>query len=229
MLRRLLYPFARKIVFVSQGAADAYNWIRSVKKAVILNAVENVPQELFGKDRRHEIVAVGRLVELKGYDLLIDAFAKISSRHLDWRLVIYGEGPFRPGLEKKIRLLGLKDKVSLPGPTRNVQAVLAEAGMFVLSSRYEGMPNALLEAMSVGAPCVSFDCPFGPNEVITHDQNGLLIPLGDVDRLADAMAYMIENPQERKRLGDNAQFINQRLSLEKITAQWQAVIDECLP
>lgn len=225
LLRRALYPFARKIVFVSQGAADAYDWIKNDKKHVIYNPVEPVePAPAPARDRKKEIIALGRLIDLKGYDLLIKAFAKIAAQYPDWNLKIYGEGESRQKLESLIRTEGLDDRVELPGTTQNVPDVMSLAGIFVLSSYYEGMPNALMEAMSHGVACISFDCPFGPSELITHGKNGLLVDVGDIDGLSQNLSELISNPEKRQALGRAAEKINADLSLEKITAEWDCLI-----
>lgn len=223
ILRRLLYPLAQKIVFVSHGAANAYNWISKDKKAVIYNPVE--PVETFKDgERTQEIVALGRLVKLKGYDLLIEAFSSLAAKHPAWNLKIYGEGPYRPDLENLISRYGLENCVFLPGATQNVPEVLSKAGIFVLSSRYEGMPNALMEAMSYGAPCISFDCAFGPSELIQTGQNGILVANGDVSELAQNISALINDAQKREAIGHQAQKINSDLAVDKITAQWEDLI-----
>ena len=222
-IRRILYPFAKKIVFVSEGAAQAYDWIKAERKVTILNPVEP-PPFLPTVERNYEIVAMGRLVKLKGYDLLIDAFSQIAGKHPDWTLSIYGEGPYRNVLEEKIKSSAYADRIKLAGQTQKVHQVLNAAGIFVLSSYYEGLPNILIEAMSVGTPCVSFDCPYGPSELITHNHDGVLIAPADTDKMAEALQEMIQNPDKRHRLGDNAFSINDRLDIAIIAGQWERLI-----
>lgn len=224
LIRRILYPFARKIVFVSQGVADRYPWIKAERKAVILNALEK--RDMPVSQRNQEIVALGRLMPVKGFDILIRAFSKIAARHPDWRLSIYGDGVLKTELLDMIAAQGMHDRISLKGHTKDPYPILAEAGVFVLSSRYEGFPNSLMEAMSVGTPSISFDCACGPNELLEHRENGLLVTPENEQALAEAISYMIENPSEREHMGRNALAINERLAIDKISAQWGRVIEE---
>lgn len=224
LIRRVFYPLARKIVFVSQGVADRYPWISKERKAVILNALEK--RDIDSSSRNHEIVALGRLMPVKGFDILIRAFASIAERYPDWTLSIYGDGVLKTELQDMIAAQGMTGRVVLKGHTKDPYPILAEAGIFVLSSRYEGFPNSLMEAMSVGAPSISFDCACGPNELLQHRENGLLVPPENEKALAEAISYMIENPSERERMGKNALGINDNLAIDKISAQWGTVIEE---
>lgn len=225
LLRRILYPFARKTVFVSEGVAKKYHWLRDDRKTTILNPVVTHSEKL-NCEREKTIIALGRLLPVKGYDILIKSFSLIAKNYPDWSLTIYGDGAIKRQLESQISELRLSDQVSLGGHTKNVYPLLNKAGIYVLSSRYEGFPNSLMEAMSVGAPCISFDCESGPNEMITNGHDGLLVAPEDEIALADAIAYMIENPVERDRMGRNAAAINDRLSFEAIMPQWERLIEE---
>ncbi len=170
------------------------------------------------------IVAMGRLERQKGFDLLIDAFSRIAAKCGEWTLEILGEGPQRGELERLIEGHSLRSRVTLAGWIAEPESVLRQADLFVLSSRYEGFPNALLEAMACGLPVVSFDCPSGPAEIVRHDVDGLLVPADDVDALSAAIERLISNPQQRLRLADRAPDVLERFSTERFFAQWEAVL-----
>ena len=125
------------------------------------------------------VVAMGRLSPEKGFDLLIDAFARLAAQHADWRLEIAGEGPERDALQRQIDAAGLQPQVQLVGWVSDPERFLSRSALFVMSSRYEGFPVALLEAMACGVPVISFDCDSGPREIIRPDVDGVLVPAGD--------------------------------------------------
>lgn len=173
------------------------------------------------------VLAVGRLAVQKGYDLLLHAFVSTAADHPEWRLVILGEGPERHHLEAQVRELGLTGRVLLPGFSSTPQALMRRAQLFVLPSRFEGFPNALLEAMACGLPCVSFACPTGPAELITHEIDGLLVPPQDTNALAAALGKLMDDPAFRDRLGRAAQAVASAYSLDSILARWNALLETC--
>lgn len=140
-------------------------------------------------------------------------------------MTILGEGPERSRLEAQARAHGLSDRVAMPGRVANPLDHLVKGQAFVLSSRYEGFPNALLEAMACGLPVVAFDCPNGPAEAITHDRDGLLVPAGDVAALASALARVMDSPGERSRLGHDARGIVSRLGPERVLPRWSDMLE----
>lgn len=171
------------------------------------------------------LTAAGRLTPQKGFDMLIDAFARISEQYPNWSLRIWGEGEIRSELEAQVRRLGLGHRVSLPGNSRPGEWT-RHGGIMVLSSRYEGFPNVLGEAMAAGMPVVAFDCAFGPGEMITHGVDGLLVPPDDVEALADAMAHMMDDQALAARLGGAARLSAARFSPEAIIGQWETLVEE---
>jgi len=173
---------------------------------------------------RHRAIAMGRLVPQKGFDLLIEAFASLAATHPAWDLVIWGEGPERPALEALVGHYGLEGRVSLPGFSHQVAEEYATAELFVLSSRYEGFALVLLEAMASGLPCVAFDCPSGPGELIDDEVNGILVPVGDVGGLADAMNRLMGAPAERDRFGRTAVAVRDQFSAARIMSEWDALL-----
>ncbi len=177
---------------------------------------------------RRRVVALGRLSPEKGVDMLLDAFAAVSRKHDDWDLVVYGDGPIRSAIERQRDRLGLGERVQLPGATDQPLRALAGADMFVLPSRREGFPNALVEAMSLDLPVISFDCPSGPAEIIRHEHDGLLVAAADVSGLTAAMSRLMGDPVRRQELGRAAGEVRDRFSPVRIGALWDEILDELL-
>jgi glycosyltransferase involved in cell wall biosynthesis len=174
------------------------------------------------------VVAVGRLTPQKGFDLLLRAWVPIARSHPGWTLRIYGAGPEKARLEAQVDELGLGGKVALMGRTSRIGEAYAEGSVFVLSSRREGLPMVILEAMSKGLPVVSFDCPTGPAETVATGENGVLLPDGDVPALSAALAEVIEDGELRIRLGRGALATAARYDQEVIGKQWVELIDDLL-
>ncbi len=199
------YPALDAVTVLTERDHDTY--VRALGATVRLERIPNATPAL-DADRpaldRPIIVAAGRLTSQKGFDLLIPAFAQVAERHPDWTLRICGDGPQRKPLERQIMALGLSNNVLLMGPVDRLDLEMSQASMYVLSSRFEGLPMVMIEAMSLGLPVVSFDCPTGPREVIQNGRSGVLVPDGDVDALAQAMLAVIEDPAHRRALGAGA-------------------------
>ena len=230
-LRKLLYPRAAALVMLT---SDQVDWAASIvgkDKVRIIPSPASVPEgggpepDFFEPGRKH-IIAVGRLNPQKGFDMLLEAFSKVSGGRPDWRLVILGEGSLRGEIENGVKRLGLAGRVVLPGVVGNVAAAHRRSEFFVLSSRYEGFPNALAEAMACGLPAVSFDCPSGPADIVRDGVDGVLVPPGDTAALAAAMARLMDSPRERERMSRNAAGITERFGGERVFAMWEAVINE---
>jgi glycosyltransferase involved in cell wall biosynthesis len=169
---------------------------------------------------------VGRLTPQKGYDLLIPAFARVAASYPDWRLRICGSGPQREELEDMIRERRLEEVIELHGPARDFGAEIERASLFVLSSRFEGLPLVLLEAMSKGMGIVSFDCPTGPADVIDDHRNGILVAPGDIDALAAGILELIEDGELRRRCAAAAIDTARGYRPAAIGPRWEALFGE---
>ena len=173
------------------------------------------------------IITVGRLMTQKNHKLLIEAFSKIAKEFPDENLVIYGEGELRDTLETQSKKLGLEGRVKLPGATTNVAEKLSSAKVFVLSSDYEGMPNALMEAMAVGVPVISTDCPCGgPAMLIEEDSQGILVPCQNAEKLANALRLLLESQDLRLMVGESCKERALQFSPDIVFSQWKEYIEE---
>jgi glycosyltransferase involved in cell wall biosynthesis len=230
-MRQWTYPRARSVVALTQGtAAWLDRHIQGVHALVIPNAVnwpltpgEPIlpPPERGGRLR---LLAVGRLHPLKGFDLLLQAFATIAELFPDWDLVILGEGGQRPQLEEQVRQSGLGGRVSLPGRVGNVADWYEQSDLYVLSSRTEGLSNTLLEAMASGLPCIAFDCETGPREIIRDGIDGVLVrPAEDHEALAAWLSNLMAHPEERERYARRAIDVRDRFSVTRVMAMWERV------
>ena len=200
---------ASKAVFMqTQGQKDFYPKFIQDKTFIVPNAVgEQVLTQ--GESRRpaaevRQLVSVGRLSAQKNFRMLIDAMAIVHKAHPAVTLKIFGDGPEKENLIAHIQALGLDHCVQLMGKTEDVAGELARADLFVFSSDFEGMPNALMEAMAAGLPCVSTDCPTGPKELIGKNERGLLVPVGQPEALAEAILYMVGHVPEANEMGQKA-------------------------
>ncbi len=167
------------------------------------------------------VVAAGRLTLQKGFDMLIPAFAKVAAKHPDWELRIFGAGDKKPDLRKIIDELAVGENVKLMGFTNSLPQEFGAASIYVLSSRFEGFPMVLLEAMMTGLPPVAFDCPTGPRDLITEGKDGIVVPHRDVDAMADAIIELIEDEPKRKAFGTAAYEKAQQYTTARLAQQWE--------
>ena len=222
LLRRVLYPRADAVVVQTESVRRwCERFIKPANVWVIPNPVQPCPHP--ETERQRMVVAVGRLVPEKGFDVLLEAFASATRSFPDWTLTILGEGPERSALQFLARSYGIEGRVSFPGVVDDPSKYLARAGLFVLSSRYEGFPNALLEAMACGTPSIATDCPSGPSEIVRDGVDGLLVAVEDPDGLAGEMRRLMGNPMLRHELGQQAKGVTERFALDQVLDHWSAV------
>ena len=174
------------------------------------------------------VIAVGRYVYQKGFDLLLQAWAKIEKQFPDWELAIYGMGDRSP-YENLAKQLGVDmNRCHLNGSTQNIRKEYLESSLFVFSSRFEGFGMVLIEAMACGLPVVSFDCPCGPKDIVSHDEDGLLVPSGDIEKLANAMSQLMDSYELRHQMAKNAIGNVRRFQIDEIADKWQLLFEDVL-
>lgn len=209
--------------FVVLTHEDFGFWKGLTNITVIPNPIYNYPDHGSSCSSK-QAIAVGRYTYQKGFDLLIDTWALVAKRHPDWTLRIYGAGNSED-YRKLVIEAGLEDFVFCEGATNNVYAKYDESSIFVLSSRYEGLPLVLIEAMSAGLPCVAFTCPCGPRDCIDDGKDGLLIDAGNKEKLADGICQLIENESLRKTMGVAARQHALLFSEDTIMQQWISLFE----
>lgn len=225
-LRRRVYPEAGAVVVQTEAVRS---WGEQIVPAARVHVIAN-PVQISSIEpavqSAQNILAIGRLVRQKGFDILLEAFAQVRSQCPEAQLTILGEGPERHALQEQVRQLRLEDHVQLAGRSSTVSEAFSRAQFFVLSSRFEGFPNVLLEAMASGLAVISTDCPSGPAEIVQHEVNGLLVPVNDVSAMAAAMQRLLSDDELREGLRAQAMQIRENYALERIGNQWDALVQQ---
>jgi glycosyltransferase involved in cell wall biosynthesis len=239
VLRQLTYARATTVVMLaSAGAKWLSQNIPAARSVVIPNPVPfpltqgHPPVDVEGSIRkgRKVLLGAGRLDDTKQFDRLLASFDTLADAYPDWDLVIVGEGPDRAALEALIKQLGREDRVSMPGRVGNIGDWYARADIYVLSSRVEGFPNTLAEAMAHGCAAVSYDCETGPSDIIIDGVDGLLVrPVGDVKALAEAMAMLMRDSHLRERMRQQAVRVRERFSTAAVLDRWEELFREVVP
>lgn len=230
MLRRLMYPHAAGLVFQTEKAASFFSADLQKKGQVIPNPLDSSRLPVLYTGLREKVViSAGRLDTQKNFPLLIDGFAKFSQTHSDYKLVIYGEGPKAAQLQEYAAQKLPENTYSFPGRVDDLPERFGRSAIFALSSDFEGVPNVLIEAMAMGTPCVSTDCaPGGAASLIDSGKNGILVPVGDVQALADSLCFMADHPEEAMAMANEATKVRQTLDSERISAKWLAYLEKCV-
>lgn len=223
---KLLYQYtlskADGAVFQTKQARDYYLNKYNIKNRIIYNPISIDELPLYYEEiRKKTIVNVGRLHEQKNQLLLIESIIAIHDQIPEYELLIYGEGELREELQSHINKANAQNYIKLVGKSNKVLELINDASLFVLSSNFEGMPNVLIEAMCLGMPVISTDCPCGgPAELIENGVNGILVDVGNKEQLSNAILKIIKNSQMSKKLGQNAKELQRTLNLEEIAKQW---------
>lgn len=211
------------LVTLTEGDRAAYaGALPGLRVWSIPNAIPHLPKA--SAAREPVVLSVGRLNRQKAQARLIDAFAEVADAQPDWRLRICGDGPQRQPLLEQIDALGLADRVTLLGNVRHIEREYARASVFALTSRFEGFPMVLLEAMSRGVPVISMDCPTGPGELIDDGRNGVLVPDGDVARLAQGLDRLMGDPARREQLARGAADTARQYETPMILDRWRELL-----
>lgn len=227
MVRDILYCFADGVVVQTKKNQEYFSKAVQKKSIVIYNPIDLKEKAGIALKTEHEktFVTAGRLMPQKNQEMMILAFTNVVKKYPDQKLIIYGEGPSRESLENLVKVHDLQEKVLFPGNVKDLHDRIKSAGVFVLSSDYEGMPNALIEAMCLGLPCISTKVS-GATDLIKDHENGLLTELRNQKAFETAMLEMIENKELAEKMAKKASLLNNDLEVNKIMKQWISFIEK---
>lgn len=205
--------------FVTLTEEDKKNWNSKKNLVVIPNFIE--PASLKPANLSNQsMIAVGRLSYQKGYERMIEAWKTVVKKYPEWKLNIFGGGELEQALKDLIKSNNLDYNIVIHAPTKDIEKEYQKNSALILSSRYEGLPMVLLEAMNIGLPLISFSCQCGPKDIIKNGVNGILVPEGDIPELANAIIKIIENPKLRQNIGKNSLSESAKYNIENIMAKW---------
>jgi len=227
--RKYTYPLTDFLIVQTNLIKKFYSeLVKNDKIEVVPNPIspDLSSKRVVNSKKKKIILNVGKLHDQKNHELLIKAFNDID--HGDWKLHIVGEGENRPILENLINDLGLDAKVFLLGRKNNIQDHYNSAKVFAFTSNYEGFPNALIEAMHFGLPCVSTDCPTGPSELIQDGENGFLVPVDDQEQLSKRLQMLIDDTELQKQFSSGAMDATKDYNASIVTHKWEQTIAKVL-
>jgi glycosyltransferase involved in cell wall biosynthesis len=213
-----------KFIILSEGTREEWKLDNIM---VVPNMISFYPNEA-AKLSNKTVVAVGKQSYQKGYDRLLQSWVSVNKKHPDWVLNIYGKSDSSQKLLKLATKLNIKESVFFFEPVKNIDQKYLESSIYVMSSRYEGFPMVLLEAMACGLPCVSFNCPTGPEDIIKNGEDGFLIENNDTEEFALAINFLIENEDQRQIFGNKARRNIERFNSESIMSVWDSLLRSLL-
>ena len=222
MDERLVRKFDRFVVLTQE---DMQMWGDMPGIRVIPNAASFIAEK-YSDCSQKRVIAVGRLDYQKSFDRLIQVWEKMHQQMPEWRLDIFGQGEWKDMLQRMIDERGLEASVNLNAPTKDIGKEYSESSMIVMSSHYEGFPMVMIEAMACGLPAVCFDFKCGPRDIIIEGENGLIVPDGDIDGLAEAMIRLMRDDDLRKRMGENAKKVVEKYSEDRVMGLWVNLYEE---
>ena len=214
---------------VTLTESDKKEWEKrtTIPIYVIPNFVSQIPDHCTSySERPNRILSIGRLTNQKGFDYLIKAWSIIAHKYPTWRIDIFGHGELESFLHNMIIEHNLMKSIQIHEPTDRIFDEYNNSSIFLMSSRYEGYALVLIEAMSYGVPCISFDCPHGPSDIISHRENGLLVSLGNIEKLAESIEWMITHEEERLRMSYDARQKAKLHTAEAIMPQWVELFEK---
>ena len=222
MDERLVRKFDRFVVLTQE---DMQMWGEMPGIRAIPNAASFIAEK-YSDCSQKRVIAVGRLDYQKSFDRLIQVWEKMHQQMPEWRLDIFGQGEWKDMLQRMIDERGLEASVNLNAPTKDIGKEYSESSMIVMSSHYEGFPMVMIEAMACGLPAVCFDFKCGPRDIIIEGENGLIVPDGDIDGLAEAMVRLMRDDELRKRMGENAKKVVEKYSEDRVMGLWVNLYEE---
>ena len=228
MLSRLLLRYADGVVYQTKEQSEFFPYLK-INMAIIPNPVyvldpESINDHSGGEEKR--ILAVGRLSSEKNYPFMVEVMTRVLRDFPEYRLDVFGEGPLRRTIEEKIAASGMSEQIHLCGVSRDILFQLQTADIFLLLSEYEGISNALLEAMATGVAVIATDCLGGGNRMlIENGKNGILIPRGNAEQLEIAVRKLLVDKTLRYRIASNAKYVRVKYSPEKIYLAWEQFIE----
>jgi GalNAc-alpha-(1->4)-GalNAc-alpha-(1->3)-diNAcBac-PP-undecaprenol alpha-1,4-N-acetyl-D-galactosaminyltransferase len=230
LLQQWTYRQANLITVQTHAAlaffpADRYK-TQVIPHPVVLPTSEPIHSQLYTDDRH--LLAIGKLIPQKGFDLSIAAFAQVCEQHPEWTMTILGEGEMRPQLEYLCAKLGVEDRVFMPGIVKNVDAHLRKADIFMLSSRFEGFPVTLCEAMACGVPVIASNCLSGPKEIVHDGIDGMLVRPDNIAALAIGLNQLMSDPGKRQTFSHHAPKVLDRFGVKPVMAIWNRAISQVL-
>jgi glycosyltransferase involved in cell wall biosynthesis len=213
-----------RFVVLSHEDKDQWNELENV--SVIYNPLDKLPGNISDCSAK-KVIAAGRFVHVKGYDMLIDSWKIVSEKHPDWTLTIYGAGN-KESFRRQAVDNGIADKCFFEEPVSNLADKFIESSIFAFSSRFEGFGMVITEAMASGIPPVAFACPCGPKEIINDGINGILVEKGNINSLAEKINYLIENKDVRKEMGLAARKRAEQFQIEVVAKEWESLFKDLM-